>query len=126
AKTNRPRPSQGLAFRLEQTIVAEGIIGSRVVWEGQPVSITANEVLAAEVAGIDKTTTQDAKEFLQGALAGGPVAAKDLERIARDHGISAKSLRTAREDMKVRTSRDGFGPGSKSLWSLAPYLPSTP
>jgi hypothetical protein len=65
--------------------------------------------------------------YLRGALADGPVAAKDVERIARDHGISPKGLRTAREDMaEVKITRDGFGPGSKSLWSLAPYLPSTP
>lgn len=125
AKNNLALPPQGLAFQLEQTIVADGIIGLRVVFEDEPVSITANEALAAEAAGTDKTTKDEAKEFLQGALAGGPVAAKDVERIARDHGISPKSLRTAREALKAKITRDGFGPGSKSLWSLAPYLPST-
>ena len=32
AKNNLAAPPQGLAFRLEQTIVADSIVASRVVW----------------------------------------------------------------------------------------------
>jgi hypothetical protein len=45
--------------------------------------------------------------------------------MACEHGISPKTLRTTREAIGVKVSRDGFGPGSKSLWT-APYLPKTP
>ncbi len=125
AKNNLAAAPQGLAYRLEQTIVAENIVASRVAWENEPVAITANQALAADAAGSDKTARQEADEFLRGALANGPVPAKDVQRMASEHGISPKTLRTARETMGVKVSRDGFGPGSKSLWS-APYLPKTP
>src|SRR5262249_30870158 len=44
AKNNLTAPAQGLAFRLEQTIIDPwGIVASRVWWESKPVSITANQ-----------------------------------------------------------------------------------
>jgi hypothetical protein len=57
-------------------------------------------------------------ELLQGALAGGPMPAKEVVRIAREHGLTAKAVRSAREALGVKIERDGFGTGSKSLWSL--------
>jgi hypothetical protein len=89
------------------------------VWDTEPVAITANEALAAETAGAEtRTTKAEATVFLQGALAGGPMAAAELNRVARDHGLTAKAIRSAREALGVKIKRDGFGPGSKSLWSL--------
>src|SRR5262245_55421417 len=38
--------------------------------------------------------------------------------MAREHGLTTKVVRSAREALGVRIERDGFGPGSKSLWSL--------
>jgi putative DNA primase/helicase len=124
AKNNLAAPPRGLAYRLEQTIVGDGIVASRVAWESEPVSITANQALAAEAAGGDRSARQEAEEFLRGALAGGPMPAKEVQRMATEHGISPKTLRTTRETCGVKVSRDGFGPGSKSLWS-PPYLPKT-
>jgi putative DNA primase/helicase len=129
AKNNLAAPPQGLAFRLEQTIVADNIVASRVTWDREPVTITANQALAADAAGTSgKTDKQEAIDLLNAALANGPMSAKEAERMAREHGIGSKALRSAREALKVKIDRDGFGPGSKSLWSLleAPYLPSSP
>src|SRR5262245_60559671 len=50
-KNNLAAPPQGLAFHLEQRIVGKpdkGIVASFVIWDAKPVSITANEALAAE------------------------------------------------------------------------------
>jgi hypothetical protein len=119
AKNNLARAPQGLAFRLEQCEVANGVIASRIVWDADPVAITANEALAADAAGSEiRTGKAEAIEFLQGALAGGPIAAAEITRMARDHGLTAKVVRMAREALGVKIERDGFGPGSKSLWSL--------
>jgi hypothetical protein len=57
-------------------------------------------------------------EFLQGALAGDPVLATEVSRMACEHGLTAKAIRAAREALDVKIARDGFGPGSQSLWSL--------
>jgi putative DNA primase/helicase len=56
--------------------------------------------------------------FLQEALTGGPMPATAAKRMAREHGLTDKAIRSAREALGVKIDRDGFGPGSKSLWSL--------
>ena len=57
-------------------------------------------------------------EFLRAALAGGPVLAAELSRVAHQRGLTPKAIRSAREALGVKIERNGFGPGSKSLWSL--------
>jgi hypothetical protein len=65
-----------------------------------------------------RTAKADAMGFLQAALAGDPVPATEVSRMACEHGLTAKAIRAAREALDVKIARDGFGPGSKSLWSL--------
>jgi len=73
----------------------------------------------AETAGTEtRTARADAMEFLQAALAGDPVPATEVSRMAHEHGLTAKAIRSAREALGVEIERSGFGPGSRSLWSL--------
>ena len=119
AKINFGPPPQGLAFRLEQCLVGDGIVASRIVWDTAPVAITANEALAADAAGIEtRTAKTEAMEFLQAVLADEPVPASEIGRMAREHGLTTKVVRSARETLGVTIERNGFGPGSKSFWSL--------
>jgi len=126
AKNNLAAPPQGLAYRLEQTIVGDGIVASCVAWESEPVSITANQALAAETGTADqRTAKQEAEEFLRAILAGGPVPARDVERAARDGLISPATLRRAKTSLNVDVTREGFGPGSKVLWAHRCSSPPT-
>jgi putative DNA primase/helicase len=119
AKNNLAPPPHGLAFMLEQCHVEGDIVASRILWDNEPVAITANEALAAEAAGTESRSAKaEAAAFLQSVLAGGPVGAAYVNRMARDHGLTPKVIRSAREALGVKIERDGFGPGSKSLWSL--------
>jgi hypothetical protein len=78
----------------------------------------------AETAGAEtRTAKADAMEFLQAALAGDPVPATEVSRMAHEHGLTAKVVRAAREALKVNIERNGFGPGSRSLWSLPRKAP---
>ena len=120
-KNNLARPPQGLAYRVEQCLVGDGrnIVASRIVWEREPVAITANEALAADAAGTEGGTAKaEAMDFLREALAFAPMSAAEVSRIAREHGLSSKAVRSAREALGIKIERDGFGPGSKSLWRL--------
>lgn len=48
AKNNLAAPPQGLAFTLEQSIIGDtGIVASRIVWETEPVDISADAAMAA-------------------------------------------------------------------------------
>jgi putative DNA primase/helicase len=122
AKNNMAAKPQGLAYRLVQTPVdgeaGQSIVASYVVWDNEPVVVSADEALRASDGGGDRTAKEDAIEFLQAALADGPVPAAEVNRMAREHSLTAKTIRSARERLGVTIERDGFGPGSKSLWSL--------
>jgi KaiC/GvpD/RAD55 family RecA-like ATPase len=119
AKNNLGPAPQGLAFRLEQCIVGDAVVASRILWDAEPVAITANAALAADAAGTEtRTAKAEAREFLQAALAAEPVPAAEVNRMAREHGFTPKVVRSAREALGVKVARDGFGRGSKSVWSL--------
>jgi hypothetical protein len=62
--------------------------------------------------------TTEAMEFLEAALAAGPVPAAEVGRMARECGLTPKVVRAAREAMAIKIERHGFGPGAHSLWSL--------
>ena len=73
----------------------------------------------AETAGTEtRTAKADAMEFLRAALVGAPVPAAELSRVAHERGLTPKAIRSAREALGVEIERNGFGPGSRSLWSL--------
>ena len=73
----------------------------------------------AETAGTEtRTAKADAMEFLRAALVGDPVPAAELSRVAHERGLTPKAIRSAREALGVEIARNGFGPGSRSLWSL--------
>ena len=58
--------------------------------------------------GTGKSLRQEAMEFLQAALAGGPVPGAEVKRMAREHGLTPKTARSARAALKVKITRDGL------------------
>jgi AAA domain/TIR domain len=74
-KNNLALLGKGLAFRLEQRMVGEPgqeIVASSVIWEAEPVSITADQALhAADERGGGGGPGAEAEEFLRDALASG-------------------------------------------------------
>jgi hypothetical protein len=113
-KNNLAPLGQGLAFRLEQRIVAEpGIVASFVIWDAAPVTITADQALAAtDVAREDAASPRtEAEEYLRDKLSAGPVPVKEVDEHARALGIARRTLARARKALGVRTVKDGFGGG---------------
>ena len=122
AKNNLSAPPQGLAFRLKQKIVGangKSIVASCVNWEPDPVSITANEALAAEAAqGERRTALEEAESFLRSMLAAAPVPVTKVVEDAKILGISDATLRRARADLKIKSTRVG-GLGEEGTWMLS-------
>jgi hypothetical protein len=65
-----------------------------------------------------RTAKAKAMVFLKAVLASGPMPAAEVRRMASEHGLSEKAVRSAREALWIKVKRDGFGPGSKWVWSL--------
>jgi putative DNA primase/helicase len=128
AKNNLAVPPQGLAFRLEQTLVDEGkaIYASHVKWELDHVAMTANEAMAADAAGSNKDKSakrESAKDFLKQMLADGAAADVDeVNKQAKSLGISEGTLERARHDLGVKAIRVG-GAAGDGKWTIT--LPVT-
>ena len=125
SKMNIAPIKHGLAYRIEgHAIDANGqtILTSRIGWESTPVTITADQALAAHDE-MGKTLKAEGIEFLVATLANGSVAAEDIMKDARGAGITTKALRSAREALGIKPRKAGFGEGW--VWDL-PKMPSTP
>ena len=120
AKNNLAAPPQGLAFRLKQTIVGDlgkGIVASRVEWEQEPVTVTADEALAAEAAGAaDTSSGVEAENFLQELLAEGPVPAKQVRADVEAAALSWSTVKRAKARLGIKAEKDGMDGGWS--WSL--------
>jgi hypothetical protein len=108
---------------LKQTIVGEcgkGIVASCVDWEREPVTITANEALAAEFGTANARPSEEAETFLRELLAEGPVPAKQVKADADSVGLSWATVRRAKDRLGIKPHKDGMDGGW--LWSLPKVL----
>jgi putative DNA primase/helicase len=101
-KNNLGPLAPGLGYRLEQTILANNIVPSRIAWDSAPVTVTANEALAASAEGArNLSALTEAKEFLEEELAIGPVPQADIKKRAQDADISWITLKRAKKALQV-------------------------
>ena len=124
-KNNLAPLGKGLAFRLEQRLVADGIVGSSVAWETETVTITADQALqAADDRGGGGGAGADAEEFLREALAGGAVAVIDLKADAKEAGLSWATIRRAKDRLGVVAKRESHGRDGGGRWTWAMPIPA--
>ena len=134
AKNNLAPSQKGLAFRIQQHLVTDdGVIGSSIFFESEHVTdLSADEALAAE-NGVGQTTAKDeVKEFLLTILANGRVTIPDIEAEARSAGLlgedkqmrQSKPFRTAKVELHIVSTRQGFGPDAIYYWSLPEPTPA--
>jgi putative DNA primase/helicase len=126
SKMNIAPIKYGLAYRIESALVpsaAGEILTSRIAWETDPITITADQALAAlENRGSMKTERIEAREYLKTTLADGPSPARETKADARELGITDKVLRNARKELGVTVSKTGMNGGW--VWEL-PKMPTS-
>ena len=129
SKMNIAPLKHGMAYRIEGCLVdgEDGqIITSRIMYESTPVTVTADQALAAIADGGNRSDKAEAVEFLTKVLSeeeDETLAAKDVKRQASEAGISPKSLRNAREVLGIKPVKTGFGDEGSWVWSL-PKMPN--
>jgi len=100
-KNNLSKDKSGLAYR----IVNPG----RLDWESGAVTITADEVLAAEASsGEERTAVEEAMDFLSERLASGAVPGLTVYEEARQAGITKKTLERAKGKLGVVSKPAAF------------------
>jgi len=124
SKSNFGPEQFGLGYRVEGCLIHPGgkeIATSRIMYESTPVTISADQALAAlDGHGKYRSGKAEAIDFLTDLLGGGPVSAKEVKKEATDAGISPKSLRSAREALGIKPGKSGFEGGW--VWAL-PKVP---
>lgn len=141
-KNNLAADLGGLAFRLSD---------GRVSWDPDPITTSADEVLARESfassgGGSSSLSTRGANRdacavWLRTLLEPGPQRREEVARLARQAGYSNRTLERVRAELPIRVHRRGYGAGSHYTWSLddasnsnstststsaAPSAPTTP
>ena len=110
AKNNLAPAQKGLAYRLEQRMVAEGVVGSCVHFEHEYVVATADEALAAERDSGVRSDAEEAADFLTSLLATGAVKVEIIEQEAIKAGLlgveqsigQSKPFRSARKRLGIK------------------------
>jgi hypothetical protein len=73
-----------------------------IVWYPQHVDVTATEAMQA-AGGKSSYAKREAREFLLNRLEAGPVKAEDIYEEAKQNGISQKTLKRAKKELKIRS-----------------------
>jgi hypothetical protein len=132
-KNNPHSKMPTLAYRIVPTAVDQTIASSHIVWEADPVDITADEALAAAAGrrgegGGDVTAKDEPLEFLDKVLADGPMLVKEVQHQAVDASLlrsatpigDSKPFRAVRQFLGVVTIKAEIADG----WVWAPKAPS--
>jgi hypothetical protein len=114
-KNNIGPEAAGIAYRLEQRTVTNNVVGSHVVWDTEPVTMSANEAMRS--AGSGESKVAEAEELLREELADGPVPADEIIAKAARVEISEKTLRRAKKRLGINATKGDFFGGWK--WELA-------
>ena len=111
-KQNLCKPTGSLVFSVETA--PNG--AARIAWRGQS-QLSAREILQPPLDEEEKSALSEAKEFLQDELRDRPMAAKQVMKNAREAGISERTLKRAKADLRVKSTKEGDGSWT---WSLPP------
>lgn len=113
AKANLGLSGGGLRYRIDEMSVADGISTSKAAW-GQKITGDAASLLIATEQRVDPeehSRVREAEAFLKDLLSNGPVDAKDGLRLARENGISKRTLDRAKSSLGVASNKRGFRDG---------------
>lgn len=115
-KNNIGNDESGLAFSVESHTLAGGIETSRISWEAEAVTISADEAMAPQGNPEERSALDDAKEFLSNMLDDGPVSSRQLKGDAEGAGIAWRTIQRAQKALGIEARKEGMkGPW---LWSL--------
>lgn len=121
-KNNLGNDQSGLAFSVEsvQLDSAQGPIKtSRVSWHAGTVTTTAEAVMSPQPAGEERSDLDEAKRFLRGLLAEGPLTSKEIRKDAEGAGHAWRTIQRAQKALGVTAYKAGMRGGW--LWRLDPH-----
>ena len=105
----------GLSFRIKKILLESGIETSKLEWDPEPISESADFFLNQEKSYKKPSKTDEAEYWLMERLEEGPQPAGDLIRIGEEFGYTPKILRDAGERFNMERYKDGL---DHWMWKL--------
>jgi AAA domain len=115
-KSNLAAPAPSLVFSLSGA--RNGAVC--VDWKGES-PLDASALLSAPTDPEERSVLQEARDLLRDVLSEGPVPASEVKDEARSADISERTLKTAKRELRVLTSREGKAGksgGGRWIWAL--------
>ncbi|HEU4649010.1 MAG TPA: AAA family ATPase [Gemmatimonadales bacterium] len=112
-KNNLSQHPPALTFTLAET---EGG-WARITWGGTSAH-TADDLVAADAEPGERSKLDEAMDLLREWLADGPVLATEVQRLARENSIADKTLRRAKERLRIESLPHGAKRERKWSWQL--------
>jgi putative DNA primase/helicase len=103
---------KGLVFHIKEVKVAGGLRAPTVMWEKDPIIISADDALAAASERVsDPSPVDEATDFVRKAIDGQEwIRANELFELADEHGFQRKVVRKAAARLGYRARKKGWGP----------------
>ena len=127
-KANISSRPKGLSFRLEQCLIPNDILVSRIAWGTSYIERSADAVLARSQGdhAVDRGGAEEVMEFLRTLLADGPVSVREIQSQAVEAGLLAegkpitqnKMFRRVRDKLSIKSGKQGFGGKGGWQWEL--------
>ncbi|SPR99313.1 AAA family ATPase [Cupriavidus taiwanensis] len=117
AKTNIWKDDGGIVYGIEQVEACIGITASRIAW-GELIEGSAREILndVEQTDDEERTTLDDAEEFLAGLLSDGPMRAKEIKADADGAGFAWRTMQRASSRLGVEKRKLGVKEGW--VWAI--------
>lgn len=106
-KNNLGNDQTGFAFSIQSVTLDNQITTSRLVFEDKLISDCADTVLSRESDSEGSSALDDACDFLRTELTEFGKSAKIVKKRALDAGISDRTLRRAKEKLRITSKKDG-------------------
>ncbi|KKN44605.1 hypothetical protein LCGC14_0691430 [marine sediment metagenome] len=105
-KSNLAEEQPGMSYKIESVDVSDTITAPRVVFDDEPEYRTIDEVLSENESKDRKSPQQDKIiDFLNEALAQGPVLATDMEELIETNGFKMVTVKRAKKEAGVESKR---------------------
>jgi hypothetical protein len=98
----------GYAYQIIPETICNGTItAARVVWENEPINMTADQAMAAWRAAKSQHKVSEATDWLRDLLSNGPMIVNEIEQVARRAGLAWGTVRRASDKLEIEKSRQG-------------------
>jgi AAA domain len=121
AKNNLGEDRTGYAYQIEAASLAGEIKTSRIVWEPEAVTVTADEALSPRGTGAARPKLDAAMDWLGESLAQGPLSQVEVQAAAGTAGHAWATVRRAANEIGAEKTKDGYGGGW--VWSFSGMVP---